>query len=155
MALRTRVRSQGCSVAELRGQAWEIRLPTESEWEKVARYLDGRLYPWGNQFDATKCNVNETGIGRTRVVGIFPNGANYIVGSPIYDFSGNVREWCPSHWSKEYQFPEENNADGNHKRVIRGGAYYDLGHAGFRGSSFGFRVVCAPAPHLPPGSLIL
>ncbi len=53
-----------------------IRLPRECEWEKAARYPDGRLWPWGNTWDPTRLNWEGSEIGRTSAVGIFPNGAN-------------------------------------------------------------------------------
>lgn len=68
-------------------------LPTEEMWERAARGLEGRKYPWGNEeIDPTRANY-DFHYGGTVPVGSFPKGV-----SPegIYDLSGNVKEWTDS-----------------------------------------------------------
>jgi formylglycine-generating enzyme required for sulfatase activity len=131
-----------------------IRLPRECEWEKAARYPDGRLFPWGNEWNPTRLNGGESGIGRTSAVGIFPDGANPAHGA--CDLLGNVDEWCLTEWAGIYSSPEaeNNNPQGNFiSRCLRGGcwlyprrSYFRAAarggdHSGAGEGTWGFRVV--------------
>jgi formylglycine-generating enzyme required for sulfatase activity len=131
-----------------------IRLIRECEWEKAARYPDGRLFPWGNDWNPTRLNWSESGIRRTSAVGMFPHGAN--PGNGACDLSGNVWEWCLTAWGGDYTSPEaeQNDPAGGAARGLRGGSWRDRQYAARTASrngglpwfsyfDRGFRVVCS------------
>ena len=92
-----------CWAGELTGLA--LRLPSEPEWEKVARGTQGQIFPWGDTWEPGRCNCLDEKLGGTTPVGKFSPQGDSPYG--VADMGGNVQEWCSSLFGPYPYDPED------------------------------------------------
>ncbi len=115
----------------------KIMLPTENQWQYAAQGDDGRDYPWGKQWDASRCNnnVDQKGIGKTTPVTQYKGKGDSPFG--VVDMAGNVWEWCLTDYNNKTNDMNSSATD----RVLRGGSWINSNSDFFRCD---FRDWCYP-----------
>jgi serine/threonine-protein kinase len=135
------------------------RLPEEFEWEKSARGVDGRFFPWGDGFDASRCCMRDSHKGQRlpTKVDTFP-----LDESPygVRGMAGNVMDWTETEYKEKGPLiqggrvvPERRSSAGDDVsyRVLRGGNWSEnqkssrtaprgYSYSSSRSSTNGFRL---------------
>ena len=162
------------------GEAPQLALPSESQWEAACRAGSGTPFHFGDTLDATWANVDgnytygpgRTGAFRQRPV---PVGFFGLVNRwGLAELHGQLLEWCGDHWHRDPRAGSmadgspvdelDPDLDGNQEqayRLLRGGSWFvnpPVARAAFRGGDLpdvvGTGVGVRPGCFSPPGSLL-
>ena len=93
----------------------DIRLPSEVEWEYVAKMQKG-IFAWGNEYSGRQCNGLSTDVGTVCPVGSFYQPEN---DAPI-DMCGNTWEWTQTYYTEDHQSDDINTIiNVNHNERVK------------------------------------
>lgn len=98
---------------ELTGE--QIMLADETQWQYAAQGNDGRIYPWGSDWDCNRCNNSVNPCKSSGISSVYQYEDYGASPFGIVDMVGNIWEWCLN--------PHKNKVGGFDTYTIRGGSW--------------------------------
>lgn len=101
------------------------RLLHELEWEKAARGVDGRYFPWGDHFDPAFCCMRLSVEGKLTPVKI---NSFAIDQSPygVRGLGGNVQDWCYNDWTADWMRVQGLDWTGSFKAALNMNKFLEI-----------------------------